>query len=142
MNNNETELWSAYKSADYWVTESEPPFCIKIDQKSHKIEELLKKHQKSDWAYITAFNPQSKKLSKQENNKRHQKLLAWCTQKGYVFYSGQGGCRKENWEPETSLLILDIDVVKAKILGKQFQQKAVVCGSLNRVAKLIDCQSD
>ena len=139
LNNNETELWSAYKSADYWVTESEPPFCIKIDQKSYELEELLKKHKELNWAYITAYNPQSKKLSKPQNIKRHRNLVEYCNEIGYVFYAGEGTDRNKKWDPETSLLIIGINISTAKKLGRHFQQKAILCGSLNQLPHLVPC---
>ncbi|MEE3232952.1 MAG: DUF3293 domain-containing protein [Candidatus Latescibacterota bacterium] len=139
MNNNEIKLWSAYESTDYWVTETERPFCIKIDQNSYELEELLKKHKELNWTYITAYNPQSKKLNKPQNINRHRNLVAYCTERDYVFYAGEGTDTKKEWDPEISLLIIGIDMVTAKKLGKHFEQKAILCGSLNQLPHLVPC---
>ena len=99
----------------------------------------LKKNKELNWAYITAYNPQSKKLSKPQNIKRHQNLVEYCNEIGYVFYAGEGTDRKGKWDPEKSLLIIGINIFTAKKLGKYFQQKAILCGSLNQLPYLVPC---
>ncbi|MBK9423150.1 MAG: DUF3293 domain-containing protein [Bacteroidetes bacterium] len=50
------------------------PIVIKIDKKCPALDELLRKHQVNEWAYITAWNPFAKVLSDEENDRRQLEL--------------------------------------------------------------------
>lgn len=134
------ELWRAYENADYLVNETDSLFTLKIGKKNYQLEQILKKHQASNWAFVTAHNPHSNKLSKKDNLNRHQKLISYCETQNYNYYSGQGIDKSGDWEPENSLLIIGIDVEKAKNLGQHFQQNAIVCGSVDEPAFLVSCR--
>jgi len=134
------ELWHAYENADYLVSETDSLFTIKIGKKNYQLEQLLKKHHVSNWAFVTAHNPHSEKLNKKDNLNRHQKLISYCETQNYKYYSGQGIDKSGEWESENSLLIIGIDVEQAKSLGQHFQQNAIVCGSVDEPAFLVSCR--
>ena len=61
---------------------------IKIDQVCAQVDELLEKHNANEWAFITAENPFSKRLTTEENASKHQQLLEEV--KDYLHFEGEG----------------------------------------------------
>jgi hypothetical protein len=120
------ELINAYKNTDYKVYQ--PDLVLKIGVKNQELDHLLSSLKATTWAYITAFNPYSKTLSKAENLKRHEKLKTKIS--NYQFYEGEGIGEDKNWEPEISLLIIGIPHQEAMDIGKFFEQNAIVIGEI------------
>ena len=127
------ELIDAYSNTDYEVYN--PDFTIKIGKKSRGLEKLLRENSKTTWAYISAYNPYSKSLTKKENEGRHLQLLAFT--KEYICFDGEGIGEDPNWEPEKSLLILGISKTDASALGNNFEQNAILIGEVGKVAELL-----
>jgi len=90
------------------------------------------------WAFVSAANPGSRPLSTAENLRRHRDLLATCTARGLVVYEGWGIPDTDDWDPEISLLVLEIDREEASAIGRAFGQLAVVCGQAGGVVELIE----
>ena len=139
MTHIEKKLWQAYESTDYWVYTPTVSFCIKTGQRCYELEKLLRLHQESSWVFISAFNPQSQKISIEENIERHHQLINHCEKADYIFFEGEGVDREKKWEPEKSLLVLGIDKPRAIKTGQKFQQKAVVYGIPRQKAHLVAC---
>jgi hypothetical protein len=126
------ELISAYNNTKYTVYS--PIITIQIGVNNSELDELLKKFNITSWAYVTAFNPFSKVLSKKENLEKHDELKEKV--KGYKFYEGEGVGEDASWEPETSLLIMGISKKESIELGIYFEQNAIVVGAINGLAEL------
>ncbi|WP_084571148.1 DUF3293 domain-containing protein [Deinococcus misasensis] len=83
------------------------------------------------WAMVTAFNPQSRQLTLQENQSRHEALQQAVRALGFpvdFYVAGEG-----EWE-EPGCLIRGISLKAALQLGSNFDQNAVLYGSGQRVA--------
>lgn len=107
---------------------------IKINKHCKSLDKLLEHHQQTNWAFITAWNPYCKVLSNIENAERMEQLKGKVT--NYITFEGEGIGNDKNWTPERSLLILGIDKVEAISIGNEFEQYAIVVGSINKVAEL------
>jgi hypothetical protein len=127
------ELFEAYLKTKYVVFHSE--IVIEIGKRNFLVEELLKKNGCNECAFITAFNPFSQLLTDDENLKRHQELLNLV--KEYRFFEGEGRGEDSSWKPEKSLFILGIDREKAIIIGKYFEQNAIVYGAMGKCFELL-----
>lgn len=127
-----TELINAYNNTEYQVYN--PPIVIKIGIKNQDLNDLLVSANATSWAYITAFNPFSKSLSKQENLKRHNELKVKIA--NYNFFEGEGVGEDKSWEPEVSLLIIGIPINEAIEIGEFYEQNAIVVGEINGVPQL------
>jgi hypothetical protein len=126
-------LKSAYKGTEFRVFDF--PIIIKIDKKCTALDELLRKHQVNEWAYITAWNPFSKSLPDDENNRRQLALKELL--KNYTCYEGEGVGTDPAWKPESSLLVLGISKNAAIEIGTKFEQNAIVYGRIDEAAELI-----
>lgn len=129
---NMTELINAYNNTEYQVYN--PPMVIEIGIKNQELNDLLSSLNLTTWAYITAFNPFSKSLSKQENLKRHKELRVKIA--NYKFYEGEGVGEDKTWEPEISCLVVGISYQEAIAIGNFFEQNAIVIGDINGVPEL------
>lgn len=127
-----TELINAYNNTEYQVFN--PPMVIKIGIKNQDLNDLLISANVTSWAYITAFNPFSNSLSKEENLKRHNELKVKIS--NYKFFEGEGVGEDKSWEPEVSFLIIGIPINEAIEIGEFYEQNAIVVGEINGVPQL------
>jgi hypothetical protein len=127
-----TELINAYNTTEYRVYS--PVLVIKIGIANKELDDLLISFNATTWAYITAFNPFSKSLSKEENLKRHKELKVKIA--NYKFFEGEGVGEDKTWEPETSCLVVGISHEEAIAIGNFFEQNAIVMGHINGVPEL------
>jgi hypothetical protein len=123
----------AYEGTKFMVFN--PTLVIEVNKKCHELDELLKQHNTSEWAYITAWNPFSEVLTDAENSQSHQKLIELV--KEYQYFEGEGVGTDPAWNPEKSLLILGITKEKAIEIGTKFEQNAIVYGRINEPAELL-----
>lgn len=126
-------LIEAYKKTKYIVFE--PTLTIEIGKLNPDLNNLILNHNSNVWAFITAYNPYSKVLTNDENKMRHYELKELT--KNYVTVEGHGVGEDPTWEPELSLFIIGISRIEASIIGKKFEQNAIVYGELNNSPELI-----
>lgn len=89
------------------------------------------------YAFITAWNPGSEPVSSAQNRKQNSLLEERITQGRYIYFEGKGIPREEGWEPEDSYLILGIKKNEALALGKEFGQRAILCGHGSEKTELL-----
>lgn len=92
--------------------------CLELDQ-------LLSKNQWEHAAVITAFNPRSIEMSKEENELANLKLEKSIVKDDYPFFPGVGQGDDPNWQPEDSFLICDITLKLALEIAEEFGQYAI-----------------
>ncbi len=126
-----------YLNTSYRVTGVTPAIDIRIGEARPEIDALLDKHGARSWAFITAWNPGSKKLDAAENQRCQAALEAEVKQVGYVFYRGAGVPDEKDWDPEESLLVIGMNREQAVKLGMKYDQAAIVAGERDALAELI-----
>lgn len=127
-----SELLKAYSNTRYNVEELS--LEIRIGRSNELLNELLKKNNVNSWAFITAWNPGSKQLTKEVNDQRHKELKD--SVKDFIIFEGEGAGIDTDWPPEKSLLILGIQEEQAIETGIAFGQNAIVIGSINSIPAL------
>lgn len=128
-----TSLLEAYKKTKYKIFE--PSIIIEIGKLNHDVENLLKKHNSIEWAFVTAYNPYSKVLTDNENKLRHEELKELI--KKYVSYEGHGVGEDPKWKPELSLLIIGISKEESISIGNKFEQNAIIFGRIDSTPQLL-----
>ena len=126
-------LIQAYKNTKYKVFN--PNLVIEIGVMNNDLNDLLDKNNANEWAYITAFNPYSKALTELENKDRHLQLQE--VTKSFLTYEGHGVGADSSWEPELSLLVIGISKAEAILIGKKFEQNAIVYGKFGSTPELL-----
>lgn len=133
--NIDQQLLKAYQETVYQVLE--PPLSIQIGVLSADLNTFLQENDATTWAFITAWNPKSQRLSQKENKRRHKELIKMVKNAGYLYFIGKGMGKNADWEPEMSLLILNIPIINAIQIGKYFNQNAIVFGAYGDVPILV-----
>jgi len=129
-------LWKAYEESDF-IVHSIPEFVLNIGQFSDQLMQLLSFHKVTTAAFLTAYNPFSKQLSRDENSTRQSNLLKEMQSRGINFLQGLGQHPDQKWEGEPSLLILGIAFEAAKKLARTYEQNAFVWCDESCIPKLI-----
>lgn len=133
----ELGLWRAYERTRFCVQDGSKRICFMAGSQKAGLDALLARHKATRWAFITAWNPGSRPLSKGENARRHAELRAAVTEAGLEALDGEGVDPDPSWPPEQSLLILDISRGKAISLGQRFGQLAIVVGRRGQASALV-----
>jgi hypothetical protein len=85
------------------------------------------------YSIITAHNPYSQKLSKEENEQRHEQLEEILQERKLEHSPSTGESPDGSWIEE-GFIIFDISLEDALAIGKRFEQHAIVYGQGNRAA--------
>jgi hypothetical protein len=122
-------LDAAYRATDYRVEDAPGgPFVVRIGDVCAEVD--------GEWAFVTACNPGSVRLSDDENGRRMADLEAQVRKRGWRYHHGHGVGRDGNWPPEPSLLVVGIAETEALELAERFGQNAIVVGRGGEAARL------
>ena len=108
-----TELVWAYRNASYVVSVSSQEIILKVDQANPELSALMKGSGVKNAAFLTAYNPFSQKLTFEENQRRHGRLVAAVNYLGLEFFPGEGRDDSGRWPSERSILVLGIELEDA-----------------------------
>jgi hypothetical protein len=133
----ERGLWRAYERTRFCVQDGPTRICFMAGSQNRRLDALLTRHGATRWAFITAWNPGSRPLSKSENGRRHAELRAAVHDAGLEALDGEGVGEDASWPSEQSLLILNISRGKAISLGRRFDQLAIVVGRRGEASTLV-----
>jgi sugar phosphate isomerase/epimerase len=118
----------AYRETEFRV-DHEPPFMLRIDQRSDDLAAMYRQHGVRCSAYITAVNPLGLATEDRINVKRYGELAADIRGRGLTMIEGVGQHPSGDWPGEPSFLVLGLDLEAAKALGRKYEQNAIVwCG--------------
>ena len=118
-------LLESYRQTDYQV-HGPVPFSLKIGQPNEPLRQLYKHHRCDCAAFITAWNPFSQKLDPDVNAQRHLDLMADLETRSLIFVHGMGVGQDPDWPGEVSGLILGLALEASRVLGRKFNQNAIV----------------
>ena len=137
---HEFHSWRAYERTRFCIDEdARPRFCFMTGSRNKKLEALLRRHGTTRWAFITAWNPASVVLDREENDARQATLRRQVETDGFAVITGEGVGEDPGWLPEASLLILGMHPGQAVKVGQQFGQLAVLVGRRGGPAHLVSC---
>lgn len=133
----ELALWDAYGAARYVVHDGHRDVNTYPKSRSPKLDALLTRTGADRWAILTAWNPESLRLSRRENDARQRQLLDVLHSAGYETLAAEGRDPAGAWPPEPSLFVPGITKKQARALGRQFGQLAVLVGHRGSAARLV-----
>jgi hypothetical protein len=134
-----TALWDAYRRTTYLAHTPDGDIRINPGRRSPSLDGVLTERRLREWAYLTAYNPASRRLPEEENVRRQRELVAAVRDLGLAFLEGEGIGADAHWPAEPSILILGIESDAARALGRQFGQLAIVVGQAGQPARLVAC---
>ena len=110
---------------------------IQIGRHSLIVDRLLAKIQVGGGAFITAWNPFSRKLGVNANEHWDRELKGYLNARGIAFVEGEGCGRTGEWPPEPSILAFGISRTEASAIGRKYRQNAIVYLSRGRPPELV-----
>lgn len=128
----------ATSKTSYWV-DVDPPVEIRVGEPNPALDSLLHKHSVESWAFITAFNPNSKTHAPGRNLALNEKLMQRIHTAGYAMIEGHDHSDCNAWPDERSLLVLGIERAAARELGREFRQVGIVFGRVGEAPELVYC---
>lgn len=128
------KLLQAYSQALYRV---EGELDFKIGEYSAKLERLHSRHHARHSHFITAFNPESKRLPADENALRHSQLGEKLAALGVRRLPAAGLDPDGHWPPEPGYLVFDMLPKDVLTLGRAYEQNAVVAIGPDAIPALI-----
>jgi N-formylglutamate deformylase len=135
-------LWSAYESTVFCATVDGREIRIRPGETHPSLDRALEARGVTTWAYVTAWNPGSREIPRQENDARHERLKDDVSRLGFDAFEGWGEPADSAWAPEQSLLVLGLSADEALAIGRRYGQIAIVVGETGREAKLLRCDID
>jgi hypothetical protein len=126
----------AFKETEYRV-DADPPFALRIGEPCEELAIHFKKAKVDCCAYITSVNPFSEQLDAASNAGRQADLECELNHRCLAFIPGIGQHPSNEWPGEASFLVLGLSLEAAKIMGRKYEQNALVCCGPDMVPRLI-----
>jgi hypothetical protein len=130
-------LHDAYIQTIYRVIGTTQPVDIRIGYCSAALDQILQHNGVSEWAFVTASNPRSRRLPDRDNARRNAEMNQFLQQAGWRTLAAIGVPCNSRWQPEDSVLILGIDRDAATKLALRWEQNAFVHGKIGQPAELV-----
>jgi hypothetical protein len=93
----------------------------------------------SSWAYLTAWNPGSEIQMDFVNHRQQEELELFLRGSGYAVLPGVARDPTGEWPDEESILVLGLGWEKALLLGRKFNQHAILAGLGEETVQLLRC---
>jgi Protein of unknown function (DUF3293) len=132
-------LVAEYVATSYIVYTPNRRTVLRVGQRNRVFERLLRRCRVRYWAFVSACNPGSRRLSCWRNAARASRLAGMTKAWRLRTLPGEGVADDPDWGAEVSLLILGIAPARALKLARQFGQHAVVVGRRGDPARLEWC---
>ena len=131
---NQENLTEIYSKALYFI----PSFKInlKVGSNHPDLDELLTQNKAKSAALITAFNPYSQILPKEENDQRNEELKSKIIEKWNCIDYISNEDSTNNWK-ELGFLVINIKIDEVLSLAGSYGQHAILYYEKNKVVELI-----
>jgi N-formylglutamate deformylase len=130
-------LFKAYEETDFIVDAPGKEIHLRIGRSNPEADTLLNEYGVREAAFITAWNPGSKGLSRMENDRRQHSMEIQVESKGFRFLRGRGKGADPSYIPEESMFVFGIPRTLAIELSGQFGQIAIVWHEMGKSSILI-----
>lgn len=130
------ELIMAYEATDFRILEPQE-FTLRVGQRSAELQSLYVDMGVTCAGYLTAWNPYSAETSTVDNTKAQLSLIRSLSLEGYPTLKALGVDPAGDWPGEESIFIPGLDLERAKSLGVEFGQNAIVWAGSDAVPQLV-----
>lgn len=119
------KLLDAYRRALY-VVYGAPDLVFRIGERNATLDALLDEEGADTAAYLTAANPNGELQEERTNALSCAALHQALADAGYTCYAGEGRDPRGKWPPESSVLAVGISRHEAIVIGRSYEQNAIV----------------
>jgi hypothetical protein len=120
------ELIRAYREAHYIVLDEGTEIPLQVGTVNLELARLMSNKNARTASVLTAYNPYSEVKTKQYNELAQMQLRQRLKEMGIATLDAIGRDAKERWEPEPSVLALDLTLKQAENLADEFAQNAFI----------------
>jgi len=120
------ETLQAYEDAIFSINTKQGVISFKVGTIYKDILSFMKNESLKSAALITAYNPYSEILTKEQNELAQTQLIQELKNLGVDFIYGDGRDAEGIWDPEPSLFAMNIALEDAEKLAAKFGQNAFV----------------
>ena len=134
------ELIQAFLETHYRVHKNGPdvpPLTLRVGEASPDLISLHRTHSVDCSAFLTAYNPFAKKVDDASNLQRQAALKREVGRRSLTFLPGKGQHPTNGWPAEPSVLVLGLSFEAAKVMGRQYEQAAIVWSGPTAVPELV-----
>ena len=131
-----SELIVAYEATDFRVLEPQE-FTLRVGQRSAELQSLYVDMGVTSAGYLTAWNPFSAEASNVDNASAQRQLFRQLSLEGFTTLNAMGVDPCGDWPGEESVFVPGISLDRAKLLGSEFGQNAIVWAGSDAVPQLI-----
>jgi len=129
-------LAEAYRRALY-VVYGAPDLVIRIGERNAALDALLDEDGADTAAYLTAANPNGELRDETANDLSCAALHQALADAGYSCYLGEGRDPAGGWPAEPSVLAVGISRREATVIGRSYEQNAIVFIERASAAELV-----
>jgi hypothetical protein len=130
------DLIKAYKNTDFYVLEPNK-FTLRIGKQSPELAKLYAEMGVHSAGFLTAWNPHSAEASAEDNANAQRSLIRGLSSEGYPTLKAFGVDPSGEWPGEESVFVPGLELDRAKSLGTEFGQNAVVWMGNDAVPQLV-----
>ena len=127
----------AYLATDYRLGHTAKDIILTIGQRSERLATLFAANGVNCCAFLTAYNPRGAVQSDAANERGHAELASLLRERGLTANEGSGSEEGTDWPAEKSWFALALPLDPAKVLGRHFDQDAIVWVGADAVPQLI-----
>ena len=131
-----TDLAEAYRRALY-VVYGAPDLVIRIGERNAALDALLDEEGADTAAYLTAANPNGELQDGTANDLSCAALHQALADAGCACYLGEGRDPAGGWPAEPSVLAVGISRREASVIGRSYEQNAIVFIERASAAELV-----
>jgi hypothetical protein len=131
------ELIDQYRRTEYHVDAPGAPFMIRVEQPSPDLAALLARENVSSAAFMTAYNPYSRKATDEENRAANARLRRELDEAEFEVLPARAVNPLGDWPVEHSFLIVGMERALAEEFGRRYQQNAIVFAAADSLPRLV-----
>ncbi len=128
---------AAYAATHYVVNGIEPPFVLRGGQPSAELKALHERTRVACSAFLTAWNPGSRRRANEINQAAQSELEATLRAAGFSLFAGVAVDPTGDWPEEESVLVLGIPRERAEQLGRHYGQNAILSIGADAVPEVV-----
>jgi hypothetical protein len=130
------DLLAAYTNALY-VVFGAPDLVIRIGEPNDVLDAVMDEEGADTAAFLTAANPGGGLQEKRANELSCAALHQALADAGYACFLGEGRDPEGDWPPEPSVLAVGISRREAAVIGRSYEQNAIVFIERGKAPELV-----
>lgn len=126
-------LRAAFSAAEYRVCIGGHELVLKVGMHHPGLDRAIEER---DWAIVTAFNPQGRRVGDADNRRADAALRAEVKGRGMLAYPATNCDPRGRWPDEPGLLIAGARADETESIGRRYGQAALLVGRSGQPAML------